>query len=308
MSLGLLQNEHNEKMLAILKGGGRFPHCMIISGAKGTGKTSFATEIAAVYYCEQSDYYCGVCDSCRAVLSGNHPDVSVVMALEESKSGAITIEQIREVKKSSTLYSSTGKAKIYIIENAHLMLEGAQNALLKQIEEPASSVIYILVSESEQMLLETVRSRATLLKTPSLTTEQCKTAVMRKISTADEQLVENLSSIYSNVVGEVISALEDKQTIGILEDCEKIYSAILDLDDFGVLTILKQYDGKREQFVRFLTMLKMYIFSKAKGEAKISRLSLIRIVEAISDAITKANQYVAPSLLSSILAYSLVNN
>jgi DNA polymerase-3 subunit delta' len=104
---------------------------------------------------------CGTCTACVRIARGVHPDVLVV---EPGDSGTIKIEQVREIVERAAYRPFEGKRRVVIVTDADALVPQAQNALLKTLEEPPSSSIFILVTSRPDMLLETVRSRCIRLQ------------------------------------------------------------------------------------------------------------------------------------------------
>lgn len=104
---------------------------------------------------------CGACSACVRIARGVHPDVLVV---EPGDTGTIKIEQVREIVERAAYRPFEGRRRVVIVSDADALVPQAQNALLKTLEEPPSSSIFILVTSRPDMLLETVRSRCIRLR------------------------------------------------------------------------------------------------------------------------------------------------
>jgi DNA polymerase-3 subunit delta' len=141
-----------EQLAAITKGrSGSY----VFHGARSVGKASAARETARSLNCQGDEN--GPCAHCRQFAAGTYPDF-IEIAPEDKPS--ITIEQVRALIKSTSLalYYANGM-RIVLIYDAHLLTDQAQNALLKLIEEPPASTIFLLITDQPEALLETVRSR-----------------------------------------------------------------------------------------------------------------------------------------------------
>jgi DNA polymerase III subunit delta' len=136
------------------------PPSLIFAGPAGAGKRLTATAVAQALNCLQPitpDFdACGRCTACTRIARGVHPDVLVV---EPGDMGSIRIEQIRDVIDRAAYRPFEGKRRVVVIDDADAMAAPAQNALLKTLEEPPSSSVFILVTARPDVLLPTVRSR-----------------------------------------------------------------------------------------------------------------------------------------------------
>ncbi|MFY9304879.1 MAG: DNA polymerase III subunit delta' [Rhodoluna sp.] len=141
-------------------------HAWLLTGPPGSGRSNAAAAFAAALLC--GDAGCGQCKSCRMVMSGSHPDVSV-LATEKV---IISIEEVRQLVTSSHFGGSVGKHQIMIIEDADRMSERSSNVLLKALEEPPAGTVWLLCAPSEADMLPTIRSRVrrVALKQPSTQT------------------------------------------------------------------------------------------------------------------------------------------
>jgi len=140
---------------------GTLPNSLIFSGPEGVGKRSTALALAQALNCESAPAGCGTCSSCRRIARGLHPDVSVVAPGE---AGSIKIEQVRDVIDQAIFRPFEGRKRVTIIDNAEALVDAAQNALLKTLEEPPASSVFILVTAHPDSLLPTVRSRCSQIR------------------------------------------------------------------------------------------------------------------------------------------------
>lgn len=152
----------------------KLPHAMIIEGARGTGKHTFALQTAAALACESkkdnsAPLPCGSCQSCKKILNKLCCDVITV-----GRDGKATlgVDTVRFLKEDVHTLPNDLDFKLYIIEDADKMTEQAQNALLLTLEEPPSFVRFMLLCENAELMLQTVRSRAPVLRTEGVTNSE----------------------------------------------------------------------------------------------------------------------------------------
>ena len=150
------------------------PHAMILEGPRGTGKHTLARLCAAALVCEKKDHStealpCLTCLSCKKVLEGKFPDLITVGT--EGKT-TIGVDTVRFLREDITVIPNDSEYKIYLIEDSDKMTAQAQNALLLTLEEPPSYIHFFLLCENAELLLETIRSRAPILRTEPIPMEQ----------------------------------------------------------------------------------------------------------------------------------------
>jgi DNA polymerase III subunit delta' len=104
---------------------------------------------------------CGKCPACRRIARGAYPDVQMI---EPGETGSIKIEQVRAVIDQAMFRPFEGRRRVTIIAQAEALVPAAQNALLKTLEEPLASSVFILVTSRPDALLPTVRSRCAHLR------------------------------------------------------------------------------------------------------------------------------------------------
>ena len=134
----------------------KIAHAYLFSGPRGTGKTSIAKILAKAVNCELSPTPepCGTCETCRLIEQGHISDV-----IEMDAASNRGINAIRDLIEKSNYLPSTGRYKVYIIDEVHMLTKEAFNALLKILEEPPAHVIFILATTEINQLLPTIISR-----------------------------------------------------------------------------------------------------------------------------------------------------
>ena len=168
---------------------GRLPHALLVHGMRGVGKLALAERIAQMLLCEHADEAkrpCGACAGCRWFLAGSHPDFRRLepealaqqpaeqTGEEPAEPGGrrakpsieIKIDQVRELTDFLNVGSHRGRLRVALVHPAEDMNVHAANALLKGLEEPPPSVVFLLVPHRPAGLLPTIRSRCVALPVP----------------------------------------------------------------------------------------------------------------------------------------------
>lgn len=145
----------------------RTPHALLFTGPRGTGKTSTARIFAKSLRCPNAKDFvpCGKCSECEDIASSRSLDV-----IEIDGASNNGVDAIRELREGVGFMPSSGKIKVYIIDEVHMLSGSAFNALLKTLEEPPAHVVFIMATTEAQKIPNTVLSR-------------CQRYDFRKIST-----------------------------------------------------------------------------------------------------------------------------
>lgn len=143
------------------------PHALLLSGQPGMGKAHFARAFAAYWQCtdRKGSSACGHCRSCHLLSVGNHPDVKVLEG--EGVTNTIKVDSVRALVNWTAMSPKIGQYKVVIIRHADKMNIASANALLKTLEDPPGSTLFLLVTAYADTLPLTIRSRCQCLHFPA---------------------------------------------------------------------------------------------------------------------------------------------
>ena len=147
---------------------GKLAHVYLFCGPRGVGKTTCARIFAKAINCtSQSDGdACGVCESCRAFDEQRSLNIHELDAASNN-----TVDDIRELCKQVQIPPQTGRYKVFIIDEVHMLSSSAFNAFLKTLEEPPSYVVFILATTEKHKILPTILSRCQVYDFQRMTTQ-----------------------------------------------------------------------------------------------------------------------------------------
>jgi len=136
----------------------------LLMGQRGCGKTTIARVFAAALNCSKYDDFrnapkecvlpCGICCSCESMLKGTHPDFIEIDAASHNG-----VDDVRMMTETVVLLPQLGRKRVYLIDEAHMLSKAACNALLKTLEEPPPSIVFMLATTDAHKIIDTVRSR-----------------------------------------------------------------------------------------------------------------------------------------------------
>jgi DNA polymerase-3 subunit gamma/tau len=135
---------------------GHLSHAYLFSGTRGTGKTTLARILAKALNCSdrQGEEPCNLCSSCQEIMQGSSLDV-----IEIDGASNRGIEDMRQITENAGYATTSGKTRIYIIDEVHMLTKEAFNALLKTLEEPPPNVKFFFATTEPHKVLPTILSR-----------------------------------------------------------------------------------------------------------------------------------------------------
>ena len=215
---------------------GRVAHAFLLSGIRGTGKTTLARIMALALNCQETDkpnpHPCGTCDSCRAILEGRAVDV-----IELDAASHTGVDHMRDLLDRLSYGAVAARTKVYILDEAHMLSKGAVNALLKTLEEPPSGVVFILATTELDRIPATIRSR-------------CQHHVLRRVShgTLQKHFL-HIASQENLTLHEDAAALLAMLAEGSVRDGLSLLDTAIAASDKGVITaaIVRDMVGMAQQ-------------------------------------------------------------
>jgi len=157
---------------------GRIAHAYLFAGPRGIGKTSAARILAKSLNCEKgpTGAPCGTCPSCREIAQGNSLDV-----IEIDGASNTSVNDVRAIKDEVLFAPNSGRYKIYIIDEVHMLSNSAFNALLKTIEEPPPYIVFIFATTEVHKVPATIRSRCQQFNFRLIGPEQIKNCLKQVV-------------------------------------------------------------------------------------------------------------------------------
>lgn len=314
----LVGNQQIKQTLKQLLANARVPNAMLFAGDDGVGKRQFALEIARTFVCtEPVDLRaCGVCAACRRsdvfalstsekgddydfVFFSEHPDIGMVIPFRRN----VRIGAIRALEREAHFRPYEGKARVFIIDDADKMADPAANALLKTLEEPASTSHIFLITSRPDSLLPTVRSRCQTLRfAPVETAEIEKFLIEQRAFTHDEAKLS--ARLSRGSIGRAVSINVGQFRLRREKMLDVVTNAIETGDRAALLRIAEEMNDAKNKdvFEENLDILQSLIHDVwtlrlGGGDARIVNTDLTNKLTVLAENVASAN---LPSWLAAI--------
>ena len=311
-------------------------HALIIEGASGSGKKTLVRELIAAALCEKrhdgsAPLPCRSCRACRLVAENKAADVRFISRGDKATLG---VDNVRAEKADMYLAPIEFERKFYVFEDAHTMTVQAQNALLIALEEPPKNVHIILLCESADALLTTVKSRARLYKMQRFSEDEILTWLSRERPLAVGAYSEKRTELYTllteadGCIGRALSLLEEQNAAELFRDREvtdKLLSALGSHSFAKLCTAFSLLPSKREELILGLTSLlralrDLILLKRADGvtlsyfpfpdaippECRALRMqTLLSALEAVEETIRSLERNASSATALNLLKYTL---
>jgi DNA polymerase-3 subunit gamma/tau len=245
--------------------GGKVHHAYLFVGSRGTGKTSMAKILAACLNCEHGPTIepCGVCDSCVSIARATSLDV-----IEMDAASNNSVDDIRELRESVAYAPVSGRRKVYILDEAHMLSTAAWNAFLKTLEEPPPNTVFVLATTEASKVPATVVDRCHRFDFHRPTVEQIASVVRR---TAEAESIEIPPGAVAALARSATGSFRD--ALGTLEQIVTYSGQQIALED--VLAVLGVADAR---------LLEQTVDAVANGDAAAALRALEECAEQGRDA------------------------
>ena len=256
----IIGNNENKKILENIVKKQNISHSYIFSGIPGIGKFLFAREFAKAILCRNETIKpCNSCISCISFENSNNPDCIII----DEQSDSIKSEQIKELTKSVLEKPIEGYKKIYIINNSENMTKDAQNSLLKTLEEPPEYVIILLITNNENILLNTIKSRCMKLIFQPLSNNE----VIEYLKRNNEQIDESMLNIFEGSIEKVLEVKDKKE---IYEKISNEFKNIEEKSEIQILNLKEDFTQHKEEIYSLLDFVNTIFYKKMlKNKEKI---------------------------------------
>lgn len=276
---------------------GQLSHAYILDGRKGSGRHTLAYHLVAAIACEnrpgreyagyadpltrdedQMGFFdspepllpipseepspdaplpCLTCPSCRKVMEGKCPDVHVI---GRGGRASIGVEAIRFLRSDVLIPPNELGMKVYILEDTESMTVQAQNALLLTLEEPPVYVLFLLLCDGAENLLETIRSRAPTLRTQPIPDEQLRKYLRARRCSLSEEDMEAVLLRADGCIGQALTLADVRSVKPILkqrEICDAFMGLMAARRYDGLPAVLARFGNKREGAMELLALLRL---------------------------------------------------
>ena len=272
----MVGEEHITRTLKNQIMAGRVGHAYLFNGGRGTGKTTSAKIMARAVNClnPQDGEPCNECEICKEILEGSLTDVVEMDAASNN-----SVDDIRSIRDEVNFLPTKAKYRVYIIDEVHMLTQGAFNALLKTLEEPPEHVKFILATTEPQKLPTTILSRCQRFDFKRITDEniikrlkiicsesdiKISDAALKLIATLAEGAMRDGISILERCCQETAEEIDIdlvKELVGIpnLEHISKLTRSILEKNEVNALKEIDEVIKEGKDLYNFLWEVIKYV-------------------------------------------------
>lgn len=228
-------------------------HAFLFVGDRGSGKRTAALVCAAAVLCEGADKPCGACKACKQVFGGVHPDL---VRLGAEGASSIGIAAVRSLQETMRTKPYEAKCRAILLEDAQLLTQDAQNALLKTLEEPQEGNVLFLLCTQLEGLLPTVQSRCRLIRMGRLSKEEMRRGLADR--GVPPERAEELFAASGGNLGRALEMHADPEYARMAERCVGLLEGLRAPEELpAALDSLKDMEKDRQLRRAFLEAMEL---------------------------------------------------
>ncbi len=268
----LVGQDHVVQALTHALDNDRLHHAYLFTGTRGVGKTTIARILARCLNCEQgvSSTPCGSCDACTAISEGRFVDLIEMDGASQNK-----VENVHDLQDGAQYMPNTGRFKVYLIDEVHMLSKSAFNALLKILEEPPAHVKFLLATTEVNKLPITILSRCLQFQLKNMSVDSISsylaealsaegiefdTGALRIIGTAASGSMRDALSVTDQAISFGAGKLEESQVARMLgvsgrDEISALLTALAAADAEQVLTCSQELSDRGVDFAAVLADL-----------------------------------------------------
>ena len=279
----LQSNLHN--MIARDKSGGMLNHAYLLISTDKTLVNEFARCVACEIMCGASKSPCFECVTCKRIKNGTHSDVETYPTNDKP----ILTDDINKIVGESYIMPLEADKKIYILKNFDLATTQAQNKLLKTLEEPPKSVVFILTTSNESNVLPTIKSRCKKITIPQVDDGELKEYIMRTYNKTEQEAVE-IAKLSAGSITTAAKYLADSNLMQLKALCKTVLIDLKSSDQ--VLSCGYKITTSCPDLEEFLNLLTEYLAELSRNIVEqeavgITMREIVLISEKVQEGIKK---------------------
>jgi DNA polymerase III subunit gamma/tau len=296
------QSAAKETLMQALKQG-KISHAYLFAGPRGTGKTTSARLIAKAIQCESRQESGQACEKCSICEQNSRNELVDLIEIDAASNRGI--DEIRDLREKIRFAPSYAKAKVYIIDEVHMLTKEAFNALLKSLEEPPAHVYFILATTEIHKIPETILSRCQRYNFRRISVDnivkRLKHIVAKEDMKAEDSSLELIAKHADGGMRDAITLLEQfsnqeiteeliRERLGLVshQACDQLYGALGSSDTQKGLAVIEQLhtDGYNlSQFtISFLGLLRVKLHEAIHGQKKNVVPKILNWINLFDDA------------------------